>query len=146
MSRYSGAFITGTAGSTTLPMASLYAVAGCRPRVREVAVFNTTATAFTVALRRATTAGGTHTAREELYESDSAQTALATLFDSDTGTTPTITAGSLRVATLGAAIGSGVIWTFGGDGLVIPNTTGDGIVIIGLTTPQICSVSFTWDE
>lgn len=146
MARYSGAFVTGGAGSTTLPMASIYATAGVRPHVREVGVFNTTATAFTVALRRATTVGGTHTGREEIYENDSAQTALTTLFDTDTGTAPTITAGSIRVGVLGAAVGSGVIWTFGGDGLIVPNSTGDGIVIIGVTTPQICAVSFTWDE
>lgn len=146
MARYSGGWITNGAGSTTLPMASIYATAGVRPRVREVGVFNTTATAFTVGLRRATTAGGTHTGREEIYESDSAQTALATLFDTDSGTAPTITAGNIRVGTIGAAVGSGVIWTFGGDGLVIPNSTGDGIVIIGLTTPQICAIHFTWDE
>jgi hypothetical protein len=51
---------------------------------------------------------------------------------------------------LGAAIGSGVIWTFGGGvtgGLVIPNTTGDGIgLIVATGTGQICDVSFTWDE
>lgn len=146
MSRYSGAWKTAGAGTTALPMASLYATAGVRPRVKEVGVFNSTATAFDVALRRATTVGGTHTGREELYMNDPAQTALATLFDTDSGTAPTITAGNIRVASLPAAIGGGVIWTFGGDGLVIPNTTGDGLVIIGLASPQICTVYFEWEE
>jgi hypothetical protein len=149
MARFSGAWKTAGAGSTTLPMASLYAVAGATPRLVEVGVFNTTATAFDVALRRATTVGGTHTAREEIYENDSAQTALATLFDTDTGTAPTLTAGALRVASLGAAVGSGIIWTFGGgssSGLLIPAGTGNGIVLVGLTTPQICDVYFVWDE
>lgn len=146
MARFSGGFVTSGAGSTTLPMASLYGVAGVRARVREIGVFNTTASAFNVALRRATTAGGTHTGRDEIYEDDSAQTPLATLFDTDTGTAPTLTTGNVRVAALGASIGSGVIWTFGGNGLVIPNTTGDGVVIIGLASPQICAVYFSWDE
>jgi hypothetical protein len=64
--------------------------------------------------------------------------------------TPTFTAGSLRAFDLGAAVGSGVIWNFAGapsGGLVIPNTTGDGIVLSVLAgTGQICTVSFTWDE
>jgi hypothetical protein len=151
MARFSGAWKTAGAGTTTLPMASLYATAAVRPRVVEVGVFNTTAIAFDVALRRATTVGGTHAgaASAELYEDDNSQAAVATLFDTDTGTAPTLTSGNLRVASLGAAIGSGVIWTFGGGktpGLVIPNTTGDGIVIIGLASPQICTVHFVWDE
>jgi len=148
MARFSGAWKTAGAGTTSLPMGSLYAVAGVRPRVREVGVFNTTASAFDVALRRATTLGGTHAgaASAELYEDDSASTALAVLIDTDTGTAPTLTSGNLRVASLGAAIGSGVIWTFGGNGLVIPDGTANGVCIIGLASPQICTVSFTWDE
>jgi hypothetical protein len=127
-------------------MASLYGTTGVRARVREVGVFNTTTTAFTVGLRRATTAGGTHTAREELSEDDPNQTAIATIFDSDTGTAPTITTGNVRTAEMGAAIGAGVIWTFTGNGLVIPSTASDGIVIIGITTPQICTVYISWEE
>jgi hypothetical protein len=149
MARFAGAWKTATAGSTTLPMASLYATSAVRPRLVEVGVFNTTTSAFDVALRRATTAGGTHTAREEIYEDDNSQAAVATLFDSDTGTTPTLTTGNLRVASLGGTVGAGVIWTFGGGktgGLVIPNTASDGIVIIGLASPQICTVHFVWDE
>jgi len=146
MARFSGAWKTAGAGSTTLPMASIYGTTGLWGRVREVGVFNTTTTAFDVALRRATSVGGTHTAREELYEDDSAQTPLMTLFDTDTGTAPTLTTGNIRAASLGAAIGSGVIWTFGGNGLVVPNSTGDGVVIIGLASPQICVVYWSWDE
>lgn len=145
MSRYSAAWKTAGAGSTTLPMASLYATAAVRPRIKEIGVFNTTATAFDVALRRATTAGTVGTGREELYMNDNSQAAVSTAFEAHS-VAPTMTAGNIRVASLGAAIGSGVIWTFGGDGLIIPNTTGDGIVIIGLTTPQICTVYFEWEE
>lgn len=147
MSRWHGGFRTAGAGSTTLPIASLYAASGIRPRLREVGIFNTTATAVAVALRRATSAGGTHTARDELYGDDDSATALATLFDTDTGTAPTLTTGNVRVASLGAAIGSGVIWTFGGNGLVIPSGTANGITIVPLTgTGQICDVYFDWEE
>lgn len=146
MARFSGGFLTAGAGTTTLPMASLYATAAVRPRVREIGVFNTTTSSFDVAIRRATTVGGTHTAREELPEDDPTQAAVTTLFDTDTGTAPTLTAGNVRAARLGGVIGSGVVFTFGGNGLVIPSSTGDGIVIIGLASPQICTVYWAWDE
>lgn len=125
-------------------------VAGVRPRLVEVGCFNTTATACAVALRRVSAAGTSGATQTVVYESDSAQAALVTPKDTWT-VAPTFVGGNLRVASLGAAIGSGIIWTFGGgglnSGLVIPNTTGDGIVISVLTgTGQICDVSFTWDE
>lgn len=120
------------------------AVAGCRPRLVEVGVFNTTATAVAIALRRVSAVGTPGSGQTVVYESDSAQTALVTPKDTWT-VTPTFVAGNVRVASLGAAVGSGVVWTFGG--LVIPNTTGDGIVLSILTgTGQICDVSFAWDE
>lgn len=148
MARFSAAWRTTGAGSTTLPIGGLMSVTGCRPRLVEVGVFNTTTTACAVALRRVTAAGTSGSAQTVVYESDSAQTALATPKDTWT-VAPTFASGNLRVASLGAAVGSGVIWTFSGPagGLVIPNTTGDGIVVSVLTgTGQICDVSFTWDE
>jgi hypothetical protein len=148
VARFSSAWRTAGAGSTTLPIGGLMSVTGCRPRLVEVGVFNSTATACAVALRRVTAAGTSGSAQTVVYESDTAQTALATPKDTWT-VAPTFAAGNLRVASLGAAIGSGVIWTFAGPagGLVIPNTTGDGVVISVLTgTGQICDVSFTWDE
>lgn len=144
MARFSAAWRTTGAGSTTLPIAGLMAVTGCRPRLVEVGVFNTTATAVALALRRVTAAGTSGSTQGVIYESDSAQAALGTPKDTWT-VAPTFTTGNLRVASLGAAIGSGVVWTF--TGLVIPNTTGDGIVLAPLTgTGQICDVSLTWDE
>src|SRR3954469_20414019 len=134
MARFSAAWRTTGAGSTTLPIGGLMSVAGCRPRLVEVGVFNTTATACAVALRRVTAAGTSGATQSVVYESDPSQTALATPKDTWT-VAPTFVAGNLRVASLGAAIGSGVIWTLGGPGGgdVIPNTTGDGIVISVLT-------------
>lgn len=148
MARFSAAWRTTGAGSTTLPIAGLMSVTTCRPRLVEVGVFNTTTTACAVALRRVTAAGTSGSAQTANYESDSAQAALATPKDTWT-VTPTFATGNIRVASLGAAVGSGLIWTFGGPagGLIIPNTTGDGIVLSVLTgTGQICDVSFTWDE
>jgi len=143
MARFSAAWRTAGAGSTTLPIASLYATAAKRPKLLEVGVFNSTTTAVAFALRRFSTTG-TQGSTITAYEDDSSQAAVATAKDTHT-VTPTITAGNIRVVSLGAAIGSGMIWTFGG--LEIPNTTGDGIGLIVLTgTGQICDVSFTWSE
>jgi len=127
-------------------MASLMAAAAVRPRVREVGVFSTTATGFNVALRRITVAGATHAAETEIYEDDSSATATATVVNVDTGTAPTLAAGYVRIATLASAIGAGIIWTFGGNGLIIPDGTANGLAVIGLNTPQICTVYFVWDE
>jgi len=131
------------AGSSTLPLVSLYATAGVRPKVVEVGVFNTTSTALVVALVRLTTAGTQGAGLTEVGEDDPAQTAIATGFAGHTGG-PTI-GGELRRASLGAAVGSGVIWTF--SGLAIPSTTGDGIgVYVPTGTGQVCDYSITWDE
>jgi hypothetical protein len=149
MARFHAAYRTTGAATNLLPMASLYGTAACRPRLVEVGVFNSTATAVQVGLIRLTTAG-TSTAVVGVYEDDNSQSAVATPRNTHSSTGPTIATVAIRLATLGAAIGSGIIWTFGGGktpGLVIPNTTGDGI---GLYTPtgtgQICDVSWTWDE
>jgi len=146
MARFSGGWRTTGAGSTTLPIAGLTATAAVRPRLREVSVTNTTAVAVAMALRRITALGTAGTGQAEIYEDDESQTAIATLLDTWT-VTPTFVTGNLRVVTLGAAIGSGVIWTFGENGLEIPTGTGSGIVLVPLVgTGQICDVSFSWSE
>lgn len=147
MARFDGGWRTAGAGSTTLPIAGITATAAVRPRLKEVGVFNTTTTAVAIALRRIVTALGTAgSGQVEVYENDPSQTPLATLLDT-WSVAPTFVSGNIRVASLGAAIGSGVIWTFGGDGLVIPNATTDGIVLVPLTgTGQICDVYFGWEE
>lgn len=147
MARFACAWRTTGAGSTTLPMGSLYATAAVRPRIVEVGCFNSTSTAVAVALIRLTTTGTQGAGKTETYEDDNSQTAVTTAFDTHT-VAPTL-GGLLRQTTLGAAPGSGVIWTFGGKtpGLIIPNTTGDGIGLITATgTGQICDVYFVWDE
>jgi hypothetical protein len=147
MTRYSAGYRTSGAGTATLPMASLYATTVGRPKLLEVGVFNTTATALNVALARFTTAGTSTAITTGGPEDDESQTAVATPRNTHSGTAPTL--GSiLRYASLGAAIGSGIIWTFGGgdsSGLVIPASLAQGV---GLYTPQgtgqICDVYWVW--
>lgn len=147
MARYSGGWRTAGAGSTTLPAAALAAAANNDVYVVEVAAFNTTATACNVAVRRLTSAGTPGSGQSELPWDPDTTAATATLLDTYTSTGPTITAGSYRFGSLGAQIGSGVIWTFAGKGLRIPKGTGNGICIIpGTGTGQILDVYFEWDE
>lgn len=134
-----------SAGSATIPAGSLYAVANRPLVVREVHVWNTTATATSVALRRLTTAGTQGAALDELSE-DPEITPAGTLFNTHSAG-PTITAGVYVRGILGAAIGSGVIWTFGGNGLVIPAGTGNGVgLLVPDGTGQVWDFAYVWDE
>lgn len=149
MARFSAAFVSAGAGSATLPLGSLWSTAAVRPRLVEVGVFNTTATAVTVSLARFSAGTGTKgSAVTAVYENDNSQANVATIANTHT-VTPTTISAALRTAPLGAAIGSGVIWTFGGgrtEGLILPNATTDGIGIVSIGTGQVVAISFTWDE
>jgi hypothetical protein len=78
------------------------------------------------------------------YENDGVPP-LATVFagHSGDGTVGQI----LKVATLGAAAGAGIIWTFGDKGIIVTSGTTNGI---GITVPQgtgqICDLYIVWDE
>jgi hypothetical protein len=146
MARYSGGFRTAGAGSATLPVASLYATATTAPRLFQVAVFNTTTTAVLLALRIATTTGTPGAAREEMnWDSGNQNAATCTLFDTHT-VTATMTTGNLALFPLGAAVGSGVIRTFEGDGIAIPKGTTSGLVLVPVVGAQIVDVDFYWRE
>jgi hypothetical protein len=149
MARYSRGWRTSGAGSTTLPIASLYATAAVRPRVVEIGCFNTTATAVNVGVARLTTAGTASSLSPiGVYEDDNSQAAVAVAKDTHSSTGPTIGA-PMRAARL-PSDGAGIVWTFGSGktpGLVVPNTTGDAVaIIIASGTGQICDVWFVWDE
>lgn len=144
--RMAAAFRTTGAGSATLPMASLFASSTGGLWVVEVGVTNTTVTAYEVSLKRFTATGTQGAAQTVVYEeNDGNFTAKGDPRDTHT-VTPTIVAGELRRASIGASIGSGVIWTFGGRGLFIPSGTGNGIGVMPMTgTGQISDVYFSWD-
>ena len=146
MAKFSAAWRTTGAGSLTLPIASLYATAAVRPRIVEIGCFNTTSTAVSIAIRRLSTTGTQGTAQTGVNQDDESQTAVAVPRDTHT-VGPTISAGSLRIATLGGAVGAGVIWTFQEPGIVIPPGINNGVALIPWTgTGQICDISFTWIE
>jgi|SRR6478672_11099853 len=144
MPRCSAAFRTTGAGSATLPIASIYGVTTTDTvRIVEIGVFNSTVTAVQIQLRRVSTTGTQGTGQTEICEDSLTYVPLAQVFDTHT-VAPTLVGGIIRSASLGAAIGSGVIWTF--KGLAIDKLTTSGLVIIPVGTGQICDVSLTWDE
>ena len=148
MARYTVAAVT-TAGSTTLPIISLYGGTTVRPRIREIHLFNTTVTAVMLKLVRVTTTGTQGTALTEMPLVQEDPAAIATAFNTHS-VAPTITAGDLWRGSLGAAIGSGVILgggMLGEGGLVIPPTANNGIAIVVSTgTGQAVDATIVWDE
>jgi hypothetical protein len=145
MARFSMAGRSTIAGTTLRGQWSLYSPAGSGFAVREVHVFNTTSTALAVALVRFTATGTQGAALTEGEYHEDAPPPLATGF---AGHTADATVGQvIAQATLGAAAGSGVIWTFGDTGLVVQPGTANGVgIIIPTGTGQICDYTVVWDE
>lgn len=145
-SRYSAGLLT-AAGSTTLPIIALVGASTIRPRIWEIGVFNTTATAVALKLVRMTTAGTPGTAASAIathIPEDSAP--VGAVRGTYTSTGPTITDAGYRCV-LGAAIGSGCIWTFGDSGFVLPAVTAAGVgIVVENGTGQACQAYFVWSE
>src|SRR6266581_1095174 len=121
MARAASAYRATGPGTATLPLASLYASATGGLWLVEVGVTNTTVTAFEVSLKRVSTTGTQGAAQTVVYEeNDGNFTAKGDPRDTHT-VLPTLVAGEIRRASVGASIGSGIIWTFGGRGLFLPS-------------------------
>jgi len=144
MARHSIAGRATVVGTTVRAGASLFATASVGGNLREVGIFNTTTTAFAAALVRFTNATGVGAGLTEV-DYDPAKPAILTGF---AGHTADGAVGSpFRYASIGAAIGAGVIWTFGDSGVLIPVGTANGIGIICPTgTGQIFDYYVDWDE
>ena len=135
----------GSAASTAARGPSVYAIASRPLWIVEVGVFNTTTTACVVALQRASTTGTQGAGLTEICE-DTDITPVGTGFNTHTADA-TITSGEFARATLGAAAGAGVIWTFGKNGVKIDPGTGNGAVITTPTgTGQVCDFYIIWEE
>lgn len=151
MARYSvGARSTGagarTSGTAGKPLGSLFAAANNDIYIIECGVFNTTTTAVCVATQRATAQGTGGSGLSELPWDPDTTAATATALDTHSADA-TLTAGYFNTATLGAAAGAGVIWTYGNKGIRIPKGTGNGFcIIVGTGTGQICDWYIIWDE
>lgn len=125
-------------------IASVFSLAAVGFKLREVGIFNTTSTALAVALARFTNATGVGTGLTEA-DYDQANPAQATGF---AGHTADGAVGQVfRQGSLPAAVGGGIIWTFGDSGILVPVGTANGIGIICPTgTGQILDYYYDWDE
>ena len=143
MARYTVGARASGAGSATLPIGSLYAAAAVGGKVREVGVFNTTTTALVVGLCTLTSAGTQGSGLTEAKYDPSTATPSCSGFNTHT-VAPTLADLGYR-ADLGAAVGAGIIWTFGDTGLVIPVGTGNGVgIYVPTGTGQICDFYIVW--
>ena len=145
MPRYTFGMRGTVVGTSARAMMSLFGIAGVGCRLREVGVFNTTTTALAIALARLTNATGVGAGQTEGEYDENAPPPSCTIFAGHTGDGGI--GQILRQATLGAAAGAGVIWTFGDSGLIIQPGTGNGIgIIVPTGTGQICDLYFDWEE
>src|ERR1043166_938827 len=145
MARYAAGVLTG-AGSITLPIISLYSIATVSPCLRECGLTNTTATAVAEKLAYLTSAATQGTGLVETKYRDGAAAASCTAFTTHTAGTPVGADLGYR-ASLGAAVGAGVIWTFGEQGITPPVVTANGVgVVVENGTGQACQAYLVWDE
>ena len=148
MARTAVAYRATGAGTTTLPSTSIYSLGTGDCWLVEVGVTNTTVTAYELSLARLTSAGTQGASAGTItYEEGSANlTAKWAAVQAHTGTAPTL-GPEVRRTSVGASIGSGIIFTFGGRGLLLPSGTANGLALIAVTgTGQIADVYWSVDQ
>lgn len=145
MSRYAYGMRGTVVGTNARAMMSLFAISGVNGKLREVGVFNTTTTALCIGLVRFTNATGVGAGQTEGEYDEDAPAPSCTVF---AGHTADGGIGQvLRQATIGAAAGAGVIWTFGDSGIRIATGTANGLgIYVPQGTGQICDLYFDWEE
>jgi hypothetical protein len=147
MPRYSAMCVTTNAGTAARPLMSLAAAAAGSGSVVEIAISNTTATACQFRIARLTAAGTPGTAlTESKYSEPGGTPAPQCQAANSHSADATIDADSLDGCQLGAAVGAGWIFTFGGGGIQIPIGTANGLGIVPVGTGQILVAKITWDE
>lgn len=144
--RYTAGALSAGAGSTTLPIGSLYAASAVGGYLREVGVFNTTDVSLAIKLVRLTTAGTQGSGLTEDPDDPDAIAASCTAVNTHTGA-PTLGNDMGYRAQIGGSKGAGVVWVMGGIGKRIKPGTGNGIgIIVENGTGQVCQFYFVWDE
>ena len=116
---YSAATVATGAGSTTLPMVSIYAAATGSGIIRKITVENPTTSAVDISVRRATTAGTQGASVDEINWQDNVAPICQVVQAHSVG--PTLTAGWIdRYQFPAAMAGAVVVWTYEGSGLFLP--------------------------
>lgn len=145
-----GTFVAGaltSAGSTTLPVVALLGSASTRPRILEIGVFNTTSTAVALKLCRVTTAGtpGSTITADKLDPTDP-EANVALLKQTYSSTAPTTTDLGFRCV-LGAAVGSGFVWTFEDNELRVNAAANAAVgILVENGTGQALQTYWKWRE
>lgn len=145
MSYSMGARATG-AGSTTLPTQSLYGTASTGPKLRQIAIFNSTAVACVYELVTLTTLGTRGAAITTGAHDPDTSAPVCTGAQAHSGTAPTIGQRLGILFALGASIGSGVVLPFDDTRVSKGAANGFGLIVAGGGTGQLCDITWTWDE
>ncbi len=135
--------IAGGVGTTGVAAAELRAGAADAIWVKEVGIFISAATASVFGLGKPAAIGVTPTT-PILGQATNGGAAAVGATAIAWGTPPTVPAQFYRRIGLPAAIGNGIIWTFQGDGLLIPASS--SIVIWNLGTNSVVTAYFVWEE
>lgn len=119
--------------------------------VTQVELFKTVATADHHQLIRTSTRGTTpgSTVTPDIdnhFDRTLAPTSGALLDLAAWSAQPTVQGPPIKRANLGAAVGAGFMWVFGGSGLIVPAGTGLAIGTPVATILQPSDVNFEWDE
>jgi len=147
MARVANAYRTTGAGSATLPSTSIYSLGTGDVWLVEVGITNTTVTAYEVSLARLTSAGTQGAAAGAWTYEEGANNLTAKVSAVQAHTVAPGLGPEVRRASIGASIGSGVIFTFGGRGLLIPSGTANGLGLITISgTGQLADVYWSVDQ
>lgn len=144
MARYHVGFTT-AAPATNVAFLDIRSNSGDRVRVLEIGIFNTAATTCIVSMERQTTLGTTSTTVVP-QAGEPGDAAATTLIGTAWSVAPASTAVPMRRITLSAAIGAGVIWTFGMGDMVIPVSSSIILMNRAGTTAGIMTGYIVLDE
>jgi hypothetical protein len=128
------------------------AASGARVEVREIGLFIGAATASTYGIGRPAAIGVTPTSPINVIAQDPAAPTGATTTAVAWGTGPTVPAQFLRAVALPAAIGNGIVWTFGPRELIIGQVAGSAAAVTSLvvwnlaTNSAVLDIYFVVDE
>jgi hypothetical protein len=139
MARTAVAYRTTGAGSATLPATSIYSLGTGDLWLVEIGITVTVATAYQLTLARLTAAGTQGAAAGTITYEEGAANLTAKWAAVQAHTAGTVLGPEVRRASIGASIGSGVIFTFGGRGLLIPSGTANGLGLISVTGAFVAS-------
>ena len=147
MARTALGYRTTGVGSATLPSTSIYSLGTGDLWLVEVGITNTTVTAYEVSLARLTTAGTQGASAGTVTYEEGASNLTAKWAAVQAHTVAPTLGPEVRRASIGASIGSGVIFTFGGRGLLIPSGTANGLGLITISgTGQLADVYWSVDQ